>query len=154
MKTLWRGIQARVSGLKLYSTNILNRDGEVLDDPEAFKSRKSRDGRLDYIVCSRIFTLTLRKLDTSRAQQYYPRRRHKEGLGQHRHHRVWMGYRGRSRRTFSAEIRSGAPLCSISLCSLIGSSWHEGRSKMALFYWNRPQTPPAVFIQSTDIFIQ
>ena len=46
------GLKARLLGVKgWYSTNILgNRDGEVLDDPESFKTKEeSKKSVLDYI---------------------------------------------------------------------------------------------------------
>jgi myo-inositol-1-phosphate synthase len=54
MKTLLApGLKARLLGLKgWFSTNILgNRDGEVLDDPEAFRSKEeSKLSVLEYII--------------------------------------------------------------------------------------------------------
>ena len=46
------GLKARLIGVRgWYSTNILgNRDGEVLDDPESFKTKEeSKKSALDYI---------------------------------------------------------------------------------------------------------
>jgi len=54
MKTLLApGLKAKLLGLKgWFSTNILdNRDGEVLDDPEAFRSKEeSKLSVLEYIL--------------------------------------------------------------------------------------------------------
>ena len=54
MKTIVApGLRARQLGLRgWYSTNILgNRDGEVLDDPDAFKAKESSKlGVLDSIL--------------------------------------------------------------------------------------------------------
>ena len=45
------GLKARLLGVRgCASTNILgNRDGEVLDDPESFKTKKKAKSALDYI---------------------------------------------------------------------------------------------------------
>ena len=65
------GLKARLIGVAgWYSTNILgNRDGEVLDDPESFKTKEeSKKGVLDYIFsrsCTRTFIRTFRTSSAS-----------------------------------------------------------------------------------------
>src|ERR1700752_957364 len=52
------GIKARLLGVEgWYSTNILgNRDGEVLDDPESFKTKEeSKKSVLDYIFQPQLY---------------------------------------------------------------------------------------------------
>jgi hypothetical protein len=92
MKTILApGFKARMLGLEgWYSTNILgNRDGEVLDDPESFKSKEvTKLGVLDTSSSRRS---TRRSTGTSprRPHQLLPAaRRQQGGLGQHRHLRV------------------------------------------------------------------
>ena len=59
MKTIIApGLKARMLGLSgWFSTNILgNRDGEVLDDPDSFKSKEvSKLGVLEYILQPQIY---------------------------------------------------------------------------------------------------
>jgi myo-inositol-1-phosphate synthase len=59
MKTIIApGLKARMIGLDgWFSTNILgNRDGEVLDDPESFKTKEeSKLGSLEYILQPEVY---------------------------------------------------------------------------------------------------
>ena len=77
------GIKARLLGLHgWYSTNILgNRDGEVLDDPESFKTKEeSKKSVLDYILQPNLYPDLYAKLDhVVRINYYPPRGDNKEG---------------------------------------------------------------------------
>ena len=97
MKTLVApGIKARLLGVEgWYSTNILgNRDGEVLDDPESFKTKEeSKKSVLDYILQPNLYPDLYGKLcHVVRINYYPPRGDNKEGwdnidiFG-------WLGYR-------------------------------------------------------------
>ena len=84
MKTLLApGIKARMLGLRgWYSTNILgNRDGEVLDDPENFKSKEvSKLGVLDGILQPDVYPDLYGNIDhVVRINYYPPRGDNKEG---------------------------------------------------------------------------
>ena len=96
MKTLLApGLKARMLGLRgWYSTNILgNRDGEVLDDPENFKTKEeSKLGVLDKILQPEVYPDLYGNIDhVVRINYYPPRGDNKEGwdaidiFG-------WMGY--------------------------------------------------------------
>ena len=96
MKTLLApGLKARMLGLRgWYSTNILgNRDGEVLDDPENFKTKEvSKLGVLDTILQPEAYPDLYGNIDhVVRINYYPPRGDNKEGwdnidiFG-------WMGY--------------------------------------------------------------
>src|SRR5262245_49272434 len=96
MKTIVApGLKARMLGLRgWYSTNILgNRDGEVLDDPENFKSKEvSKLGVLDTILQPAVYPELYDNIDhVVRFNYYPPRGDNKEGwdnidiFG-------WMGY--------------------------------------------------------------
>ncbi len=96
MKTLIApGLKARMLGLRgWYSTNILgNRDGEVLDDPENFKTKESSKlGVLDTILQPEVYPELYGNIDhVVRINYYPPRGDNKEGwdaidiFG-------WMGY--------------------------------------------------------------
>ena len=97
MKTLIApGIKARLLGVEgWYSTNILgNRDGEVLDDPESFKTKEeSKKSVLDYILQPNLYPDLYENLcHVVRINYYPPRGDNKEGwdnidiFG-------WLGYR-------------------------------------------------------------
>ena len=96
MKTILApGFKARMLGMRgWYSTNILgNRDGEVLDDPENFKTKEvSKLGVLDTILQPEVYPELYGNIDhVVRINYYPPRGDNKEGwdaidiFG-------WMGY--------------------------------------------------------------
>ena len=77
------GLKARLIGVKgWYSTNILgNRDGEVLDDPESFKTKEeSKKSALDYIFQPHLYPDLYNDLThVVRINYYPPRGDNKEG---------------------------------------------------------------------------
>ena len=86
------GLKARMIGVAgWYSTNILgNRDGEVLDDPESFKTKEeSKKCALDYIFQPHLYPDLYKDICARRPDQLLPAaRRQQRGLGQHRHLRL------------------------------------------------------------------
>ncbi len=84
MKTIIApGLKARLLGVRgWYSTNILgNRDGEVLDDPESFKTKEeSKKSALDYIFQPHLYPDLYRDIShVVRINYYPPRGDNKEG---------------------------------------------------------------------------
>src|SRR5258708_14765897 len=77
------GLKARLIGVEgWYSTNILgNRDGEVLDDPESFKTKEeSKKSALDYIFQPHLYPDLYKDLcHVVRINYYPPRGDNKEG---------------------------------------------------------------------------
>ena len=77
------GLKARLIGVNgWYSTNILgNRDGEVLDDPESFKTKEeSKKSVLDYILQPNLYPELYKDLcHVVRINYYPPRGDNKEG---------------------------------------------------------------------------
>jgi myo-inositol-1-phosphate synthase len=77
------GLKARLLGVDgWYSTNILgNRDGEVLDDPESFKTKEeSKKSVLDYILQPQLYPeLYAHLCHVVRINYYPPRGDNKEG---------------------------------------------------------------------------
>ena len=77
------GLKARLIGVEgWYSTNILgNRDGEVLDDPESFKTKEeSKKSVLDYILQPNLYPELYKDLcHVVRINYYPPRGDNKEG---------------------------------------------------------------------------
>ena len=77
------GLKARLLGVAgWYSTNILgNRDGEVLDDPESFKTKEeSKKSVLDYILQPDLYPTLYKDLHhVVRINYYPPRGDNKEG---------------------------------------------------------------------------
>jgi myo-inositol-1-phosphate synthase len=69
------GLKARMIGVKgWYSTNILgNRDGEVLDDPESFKTKEeSKKSALDYIFQPQLYPELYKDFSHVVRINYYP----------------------------------------------------------------------------------
>ncbi len=77
------GLKARLLGVEgWYSTNILgNRDGEVLDDPESFKTKEeSKKSVLDYILQPDLYPQLYKDIcHVVRINYYPPRGDNKEG---------------------------------------------------------------------------
>jgi myo-inositol-1-phosphate synthase len=77
------GLKARLLGINgWFSTNILgNRDGEVLDDPESFKTKEeSKKSVLDYILQPDLYPTLYKDLQhVVRINYYPPRGDNKEG---------------------------------------------------------------------------
>jgi myo-inositol-1-phosphate synthase len=77
------GVKSRLLGVEgWYSTNILgNRDGEVLDDPESFKTKEeSKKSVLDYILQPNLYPDLYKDLcHVVRINYYPPRGDNKEG---------------------------------------------------------------------------
>jgi myo-inositol-1-phosphate synthase len=77
------GLKARLLGVTgWYSTNILgNRDGEVLDDPESFKTKEeSKKSVLDYILQPHLYPALYHDIcHVVRINYYPPRGDNKEG---------------------------------------------------------------------------
>ena len=123
MKTIIApGLKARMLGLEgWYSTNILgNRDGEVLDDPESFKTKEeSQAQRARLHPAAGALPGPLQGLLARRAHQLLPAARRQQGrLGQHRHRRLARLPDADQDRTSSAATRSSRRRsCSTSRCS-------------------------------------
>ena len=153
------GLKARLLGVEgWYSTNILgNRDGEVLDDPESFKTKEeSKKSVLDYIFQPHLYPDLYKEIHhVVRINYYPPRGDNKEGwdnvdlVG-------WLGYRCSSRSTFSAATASWRhPSCSTSRCS---STWPSApacrASRSGSRSTSRARSTPRASIPEHDLFIQ
>ena len=160
MKTILApGFKARLLGIDgWYSTNILgNRDGEVLDDPESFKTKEvSKLGVLEHILQPELYPDLYGKIHHMVRINYYPPRGdNKEGwdnidiFG-------WLGYPMQIKIDFLAATRS-SPRRS---CSTSRSSWTSrsaagmsGIQEWLSFYLKSPQTAPGLYPEH-DLFIQ
>jgi len=103
------GLKARMLGLSgWFSTNILgNRDGEVLDDPENFKSKEvSKLGALEYILQPKMYEALYGKIFHKVRIEYYPRAATPKKDGTTSTSSDGSVTRCRSKSTFSAAIRS------------------------------------------------
>ncbi|MFW6199538.1 MAG: inositol-3-phosphate synthase [Gemmatimonadota bacterium] len=160
MKTILApGLKARMLGVKgWFSTNILgNRDGEVLDDPESFKTKEeSKLGALDYIFQPDMYPdLYEDYYHKVRINYYPPRGDNKEGwdnldiFG-------WLGYDMQIKVDFLCRDSILAAPIVLDLAvflDLAARSGMSGIQEWLSFYFKSPQTKPGLYPEH-DLFIQ
>jgi myo-inositol-1-phosphate synthase len=160
MKTILApGLKSRMLGLHgWYSTNILgNRDGEVLDDPENFKTKEeSKLSVLEHILQPEVYPDLYEGFShVVRINYYPPRGDNKEGwdnidiFG-------WFGYKMQIKIDFLCrDSILAAPLClDLALfLDLAQRSGMKGVQEWLSFYFKSPQTAPGLYPEH-DIFIQ
>ncbi|MFM7508003.1 MAG: inositol-3-phosphate synthase [Actinomycetota bacterium] len=160
MKTILApGFKARMLGMRgWYSTNILgNRDGEVLDDPENFKTKEvSKLGVLDTILQPEVYPELYGNIDhVVRINYYPPRGDNKEGwdaidiFG-------WMGYPMQIKVDFMCRDSILAAPIVLDLALFLDLAQRAGQSgvqEWLSFYWKSPQ-PSGGVSPEHDIFIQ
>jgi len=160
MKTLISpGLKARMLGLRgWYSTNILgNRDGEVLDDPENFKTKEvSKLGVLDTILQPDVYPELYGDIDhVVRINYYPPRGDNKEGwdnidiFG-------WMGYPMQIKLNFLCRdsILAAPIVLDLALfMDLAARAGQSGVQEWLSFYFKSPQ-PSHGLPPEHDLFIQ
>ena len=160
MKTILApGFKSRMLGLRgWYSTNILgNRDGEVLDDPENFKSKEvSKLGVLDTIFQPELYPDLYGNVDhVVRINYYPPRGDNKEGwdnidiFG-------WMGYPMQIKVNFLCRDSILAAPIVLDLALFMDLAQRAGQSGLQewlSFYFKAPQSANAAGPEH-DIFIQ
>jgi myo-inositol-1-phosphate synthase len=160
MKTIIApGLKARMLGLDgWYSTNILgNRDGEVLDDPESFKTKEeSKLSVLEHILQPDVYPELYKDFaHVVRINYYPPRGDNKEGwdsidiFG-------WLGYKMQIKIDFMCrDSILAAPLC-LDLALFLDLAQRAGMSgiqEWLSFYFKAPQTAPELYPEH-DLFIQ
>jgi myo-inositol-1-phosphate synthase len=160
MKTLVApGIKARLLGVQgWYSTNILgNRDGEVLDDPESFKTKEeSKKSVLDYILQPNLYPDLYAKLDhVVRINYYPPRGDNKEGwdnidiFG-------WLGYPMQLKINFLCRdsILAAPIVLDVALfLDLAKRAGMDGIQEWLSFYFKSPMHAKDIYPEH-DLFIQ
>ena len=160
MKTLLApGLKARMLGLRgWYSTNILgNRDGEVLDDPENFKTKEvSKLGVIDSILQPDLYPDLYGNVDhVVRINYYPPRGDNKEGwdnidiFG-------WMGYPMQLKIDFLCRdsILAAPIVLDLALfMDLAARAGQSGVQEWLSFYFKSPQAATPVPAEH-DLFIQ
>jgi myo-inositol-1-phosphate synthase len=160
MKTLIApGLKARLLGVNgWYSTNILgNRDGEVLDDPESFKTKEvSKLGVLEHILQPHLYPELYGNIHhTVRINYYPPAGDNKEGwdnidiFG-------WMGYPMQIKINFLCRDSILAAPLVLDLALFLDLAHRCGMSgiqEWLSFYWKSPMTPAGLYPEN-DVFIQ
>jgi len=160
MKTILApGFKSRMLGLDgWYSTNILgNRDGEVLDDPENFKTKEeSKLSVLEHILQPDVYPTLYKDFShVVRINYYPPRGDNKEGwdnidiFG-------WLGYKMQIKIDFLCRDSILAAPLALDLAlfmDLAQRSGMKGIQEWLSFYFKAPQTPPGLYPEH-DLFIQ
>jgi myo-inositol-1-phosphate synthase len=163
MKTvLAPAFKARLLGVSgWYSTNILgNRDGEVLDDPESFKTKEeSKLGVLDYILQPDLYPDLYKDIfHKVRINYYPPRGDNKEGwdnidiFG-------WLGYPMQIKVDFLCRDSILAAPIALDLVLFLDLARRTpelrsiGIQEWLSFYLKSPQTAPGLYPEH-DLFIQ
>jgi len=160
MKTILApGLKSRMLGLEgWYSTNILgNRDGEVLDDPENFKTKEeSKLSVLEHILQPDIYPELYKDFaHVVRINYYPPRGDNKEGwdaidiFG-------WLGYKMQIKIDFLCRdsILAAPLVLDLALfMDLAQRAGMKGVQEWLSFYFKAPQTAPELYPEH-DIFIQ
>jgi len=153
------GLKARLLGVKgWYSTNILgNRDGEVLDDPESFKTKEeSKKSVLDYILQPDLYPSLYQDLcHVVRINYYPPRGDNKEGwdnidlFG-------WLGYPMQLKVNFLCRDSILAAPIVLDLALLLDLAARAGMSgiqEWLSFFFKSPMHAPGLYPEH-DLFIQ
>ncbi len=160
MKTILApGLKSRMLGLEgWYSTNILgNRDGEVLDDPENFKTKEeSKLSVLEHILQPDVYPDLYKDFaHVVRINYYPPRGDNKEGwdaidiFG-------WLGYKMQIKIDFLCRdsILAAPLVLDLALfMDLAKRANMKGIQEWLSFYFKAPQTAPELYPEH-DIFIQ
>jgi myo-inositol-1-phosphate synthase len=153
------GLKARLLGVRgWYSTNILgNRDGEVLDDPESFKTKEeSKKSALDYIFQPQLYPELYKDLcHVVRINYYPPRGDNKEGWD-NIDLTGWLGYPMQLKINFLCrDSILAAPIvldCALFL-DLAKRAGMSGIQEWLSFYFKSPMHAPEVYPEH-DLFIQ
>jgi myo-inositol-1-phosphate synthase len=153
------GLKARMIGVTgWYSTNILgNRDGEVLDDPESFKTKEeSKKSVLDYILQPNLYPDLYKDLcHVVRINYYPPRGDNKEGwdnidiFG-------WLGYPMQLKINFLCRdsiLAAPIVLDLVLFMDLAGRAGFQGIQEWLSFYFKSPMHAPELYPEH-DLFIQ
>jgi myo-inositol-1-phosphate synthase len=153
------GLKARMLGLNgWYSTNILgNRDGEVLDDPENFKTKEeSKLSVLEHILQPDVYPDLYKDFShVVRINYYPPRGDNKEGwdnidiFG-------WLGYKMQIKIDFLCRdsILAAPLVLDLALfMDLAQRAGLKGVQEWLSFYFKAPQTAPGLYPEH-DLFIQ
>jgi myo-inositol-1-phosphate synthase len=153
------GLKARMIGVKgWYSTNILgNRDGEVLDDPESFKTKEeSKKSALDYIFQPHLYPDLYKDIShVVRINYYPPRGDNKEGwdnidiFG-------WLGYPMQLKINFLCRdsiLAAPIVLDSALFLDLAKRAGMSGIQEWLSFYFKAPMHAKNLYPEH-DLFIQ
>jgi myo-inositol-1-phosphate synthase len=160
MKTILApGLKARMLGLSgWFSTNILgNRDGEVLDDPESFKSKEvSKLGVLQHILQPDVYPDLYGKIYHKVRIEYYPPRGDAKEGWDNLDIFGWLGYPMQIKVNFLCRdsiLAAPIVLDLALLMDLAGRASFHGTQEWLSFYFKSPMHAPDLYPEH-DLFIQ
>jgi myo-inositol-1-phosphate synthase len=163
MKTvLAPALKARLLGVKgWFSTNILgNRDGEVLDDPQSFKTKEeSKLGSLDYIFQPELYPDLYKNLYHKIRINYYPPRGDDKEAWDNIDIFGWLGYPMQIKVNFLCRDSILAAPIALDLVLFLDLAKRTpelrslGIQEWLSFYLKSPQSAPGLYPEH-DLFIQ
>ena len=160
MKTILApGLKARQIGLRgWFSTNILgNRDGEVLDDPESFKSKEvSKLGVLEHILQPKLNKELYGDIFHKVRIEYYPPRGDAKEGWDNLDIFGWLGYPMQLKIDFLCRdsILAAPLVLDLALLMDLGArAGFHGIQEWLSFYYKSPMHAPGLYPEH-DLFIQ
>ena len=160
MKTMIApGLKARMLGINgWFSTNILgNRDGEVLDDPESFRSKEvSKLGVLEHILQPDLYPDLYGDIYHKVRINYYPPKGDDKEGWDHIDIFGWLGYPMQIKVDFLCKDSILAAPIVLDLALFMDLAARAGKSgiqEWLSFYFKSPQHAPEVYPEN-DLFIQ
>ncbi|SPE31221.1 putative myo-inositol-1-phosphate synthase [Candidatus Sulfotelmatomonas gaucii] len=163
MKTvLAPALKARMIGVKgWFSTNILgNRDGEVLDEPQSFKTKEeSKLGSLEYIFQPDLYPELYKDIYHKIRINYYPPRGDEKEAWDNIDIFGWLGYPMQLKINFLCRDSILAAPIALDLVLFLDLAKRTpelrsiGIQEWLSFYLKSPQTPPGLYPEH-DLFIQ
>ncbi len=163
MKTvLAPALKARLLGVRgWFSTNILgNRDGEVLDDPQSFKTKEeSKLGSLDYIFQPELYPDLYKNLYHKIRINYYPPRGDDKEAWDNIDIFGWLGYPMQIKVNFLCRDSILAAPIALDLVMFLDLAKRTpelrslGIQEWLSFYLKSPQSAPGLYPEH-DLFIQ
>ena len=160
MKTMIApGLKARMLGIEgWFSTNILgNRDGEVLDDPDSFRSKEvSKLGVLEHILQPDVYPELYGDIYHKVRINYYPPKGDDKEGWDHIDIKGWLGYPMQIKVDFLCKDSILAAPIVLDLALFMDLAARAGRSgvqEWLSFYFKSPQHAPDLYPEN-DLFIQ
>ena len=153
------GLKSRMLGIKgWFSTNILgNRDGEVLDDPDSFRSKEvSKLGVLEHILQPDIYPSLYGDLYHKVRINYYPPKGDDKEGWDHIDIFGWLGYPMQIKVDFLCKDSILAAPIVLDLALFMDLAARAGKSgvqEWLSFYFKSPQTATGLYPEN-DLFIQ
>ena len=160
MKTMIApGLKARMLGIEgWFSTNILgNRDGEVLDDPDSFRSKEvSKLGVLEHILQPDVYPELYGDIYHKVRINYYPPKGDDKEGWDHIDIKGWLGYPMQIKVDFLCKDSILAAPIVLDLALFMDLAHRAGRSgiqEWLSFYFKSPQHADGLYPEN-DLFIQ